>query len=215
MMLIIENPNAEDDRTVFTLGSPCKFTVSGYVIWSSTSCGLRPGQSVNRMTWFSLRSGVASIGVFSSAQYPHAATSTYAIRIRKRFFNENSINRLIMAPSLRVETRAIHTEDLAATPGFDCSGPRPGHRNRSASHVLGSIPFESDRGTHLAHSHGRHRWHHKCHLHFSIAYRTAVRTGDADMECAFGAAFQRRRGRSKNNFVIGGRLGRVLGAICF
>src|SRR6188472_784002 len=51
MMLIIENPNADDDRTVLTLGKPCRLTVSGYVIWSSTSCGLRPGQSVKTMTW--------------------------------------------------------------------------------------------------------------------------------------------------------------------
>src|SRR5678809_836800 len=32
MMLIIEKPNADDDRTVFTLGNPCRFTVRGYVI---------------------------------------------------------------------------------------------------------------------------------------------------------------------------------------
>src|SRR5438552_14203200 len=32
MMLIIENPKADDERTVLTLGKPCKLTVSGYVI---------------------------------------------------------------------------------------------------------------------------------------------------------------------------------------
>src|SRR4029078_2509041 len=32
MMLIIEKPNAEEERTVFTLGNPCRFTVRGYVI---------------------------------------------------------------------------------------------------------------------------------------------------------------------------------------
>src|ERR1051326_1843047 len=50
MILIIEKPNADDDRTVLTLGKPCKFPVRGYVICSSTSCGLRPGQSVKMMT---------------------------------------------------------------------------------------------------------------------------------------------------------------------
>src|SRR5215831_21237888 len=44
MMLIIEKPKAEEDRTVFTLGRPWRLTVNGYEIWSSTSCGLRPGQ---------------------------------------------------------------------------------------------------------------------------------------------------------------------------
>src|SRR6266705_2362970 len=32
MILTIEKPNAEEDRTVRTPGSPCKLTVSGYVI---------------------------------------------------------------------------------------------------------------------------------------------------------------------------------------
>src|SRR5215813_10695820 len=32
MMLIIEKPKADEDRTVLTFGNPCRFTVSGYVI---------------------------------------------------------------------------------------------------------------------------------------------------------------------------------------
>ena len=40
---------------------------------------------------------MASIGVFSSAQYPQPASSTYASRIRNRFFSENSISLLIIA----------------------------------------------------------------------------------------------------------------------
>ena len=68
MTLIIENPKADDERTTLTPGRPCRLTVSGYVIWSSTSCGERPVQSVKTMTWLSLRSGIASIGVVSSAQ---------------------------------------------------------------------------------------------------------------------------------------------------
>ena len=76
MTLTIENPKAEADRTVRTCGRPCRLTVSGYVIWSSTSCGLRPAQSVKTMTWFSLRSGMASMGVRRRAQYPqHANTA--------------------------------------------------------------------------------------------------------------------------------------------
>ncbi len=46
IMLIIEKPNAEDERTSLTPASPWRLTVRGYVIWSSTSCGLRPAQSV-------------------------------------------------------------------------------------------------------------------------------------------------------------------------
>jgi len=64
----MEKPNAEDERTVFTPGRPSRFTVSGYVTWSSTSWGLRPAQSVYTITWFSLRSGMASMGVFTNAQ---------------------------------------------------------------------------------------------------------------------------------------------------
>src|SRR5215510_8376630 len=90
MTLIIENPKADDERTTRTPGRPCKLTVSGYVTWSSTSCGDRPGQSVKTMTWLSERSGIASSGVVSSAQYPQAPTS-------KRFLSDNSMSQLIMA----------------------------------------------------------------------------------------------------------------------
>ncbi len=63
MIVTSEKPNIELARTVFTPASPCKFTESGYVTWSSTSCGLRPGQSAKTTTWFSLKSGIASTGV--------------------------------------------------------------------------------------------------------------------------------------------------------
>src|SRR5438445_9261377 len=73
MTLIIEKPNADAERTTRTPGSPCRLTVNGYVIWSSTSCGDRPDQSENTITWLSERSGIASIGVVRSAQYPQPA----------------------------------------------------------------------------------------------------------------------------------------------
>src|SRR4030043_1347209 len=59
-MYILEKPNIEKQRIVFTPGTPKSDVVSGYVIWSSTSCGLLPGQSVNTICWFSPMSGIAS-----------------------------------------------------------------------------------------------------------------------------------------------------------
>ena len=41
--------------------------------WSSTSCGLCPGQSVKTITWLSDRSGIASMGVAVSAHQPQPA----------------------------------------------------------------------------------------------------------------------------------------------
>src|SRR5712691_12673787 len=97
MMLIIEKPKADEDRTTRTPGRPCRLTVSGYVIWSSTSCGDRPIQSVKTITWLSDRSGIASIGVVSSAQKPHAATRRKKAITRNRFLSDISISQLIIA----------------------------------------------------------------------------------------------------------------------
>src|SRR6266481_1070215 len=99
--LIIEKPKAEEDRTTLTPGSPWRLTVSGYVIWSSTSWGERPGQSVKTMTWLSDRSGMASIGVDSRAQYPHPATRMKQAMTRNRLRIETPISQLITGPYLR------------------------------------------------------------------------------------------------------------------
>src|SRR5262249_11582750 len=84
------------ERTTRTPGSPCRLTVNGYVIWSSTSCGERPGQSVKTMTWLSERSGMASIGVVRSAQYPQSPNSTTPAITRRRFRNDASMSQWIM-----------------------------------------------------------------------------------------------------------------------
>jgi hypothetical protein len=99
MTLIIEKPKADDARTTRTPGRPCRLTVRGYVTWSSTSCGERPGQSVKTMTWLSLRSGMASMGVVSSAQYPQTPMSRQTATTRKRLRSEASISQLIMEGS--------------------------------------------------------------------------------------------------------------------
>src|SRR2546423_8252500 len=98
--LIIEKPNADDERTTRTPGRPCRLTVSGYVTWSSTSCGDRPDQSVKTITWLSERSGIASIGVVSSAQYPQPPTSRKKATTRNRFRNDSSISQLIIERAL-------------------------------------------------------------------------------------------------------------------
>src|SRR5262245_61645527 len=46
------------------------------------------------MTWLSERSGIASIGVVSSAQYPQAPTSTNSAITRKRFLSDSSMSQL-------------------------------------------------------------------------------------------------------------------------
>src|SRR5436309_8743055 len=47
------------------------------------------------MTWLSLRSGMASIGVVSSAQYPQAPTSRKKPTTRKRLRSDVSMSQLI------------------------------------------------------------------------------------------------------------------------
>src|SRR5881409_57380 len=99
MTLIIEKPNADAERTTRTPGSPCRLTVNGYVIWSSTSCGDRPDQSENTITWLSERSGMASIGVVKSAQYPQAPMNRKRAITMKRFRSATSISQLITCSS--------------------------------------------------------------------------------------------------------------------
>src|SRR5215813_8381512 len=112
------------------------------------------------MTWFSLRSGMASMGVFNNAQYPQAARSAYAIRRRKRFFSENSINRLIMASlngcalsglhslcscSPRLETRSVDAEDLTVATRFHRHVPGTSHGDVSFADIFRTIPCKIDR----------------------------------------------------------------------
>src|SRR5262249_24313908 len=75
--------------------------VSGYVTWSSTSCGLCPAQSVKTMTWLSERSGIASIGVARSAHQPQPERPRYSAITMKRFFSATSTSRLIMGHNTR------------------------------------------------------------------------------------------------------------------
>src|SRR5256712_2062205 len=64
------------------------------------------------MTWLSLRSGIASIGVVSSAQYPQAPTSTNRPSTRKRFRSDASISQLTMSPPC--ETLVVRQSACAA-----------------------------------------------------------------------------------------------------
>src|ERR1700719_313310 len=121
MTKIMENPKAEDERTTFTPGNPWRLTVRGYVIWSSTSCGLRPDQSVKTITWLSLRSGMASIGACSIAHIPQAAMPIQSVTTRNRLRSETSISRSIMDAS---QVRALDDFD-------NCSAWVPRQRVRS------------------------------------------------------------------------------------
>src|SRR5919109_1669428 len=49
------------------------------------------------MTWLSERSGIASMGVVTSAQYPHAPTRTNTATVRNRFLSDNAMSLLTMS----------------------------------------------------------------------------------------------------------------------
>src|SRR6056297_580897 len=67
---MLENPNIEELRIVFTPGIPKREVVSGYVIWSSISCGERPCHLVKTICWFSPISGMASTATGSVGKKP-------------------------------------------------------------------------------------------------------------------------------------------------
>src|SRR5215471_15012546 len=95
-MVSIEKLNSEDERTVFTPARPWSFNDNGYVICSSISCGLRPIQSVKTITWFSLRSGIASTGVFTVAYMAQTVSAAATVNTRKRLRIEYSMILSIM-----------------------------------------------------------------------------------------------------------------------
>src|SRR4051794_21490107 len=104
MIVIIEKLNSLDDRTTFTPASPCRLTESGYVTWSSISCGLRPIQSVKTITWFSDRSGIASTGIVIIARVPATPSASAARITRYRLRIDHSMIDSIM-PDRPLEPR--------------------------------------------------------------------------------------------------------------
>src|SRR2546428_4648699 len=111
------------------------------------------------MTWLSLRSGIASIGVVSSAQYPQAPTSTNRPSTRKRFRSDASISQLTISPpcetlvvrqSARIvrsaagrrETDACRESTLSTRTDYELrgvesgSGRRVGERERDARKIF-------------------------------------------------------------------------------
>src|SRR5882724_3428679 len=112
MTKIMEKPNAEEERTTLTPGNPCRFTVSGQMTWSSTSCGLRPDQSVKTITWLSLKSGMASIGARSIAHKPQPAIPIQSATTRKRLRSESSMSRSIMRSIQRSSNRNAAVQNI-------------------------------------------------------------------------------------------------------
>ena len=64
--------------------------------WSSITCGLRPIHSVKTMTWFSDKSGIASIGFCLMLKMPQANKQAAIIRTMNRFRNDNEIRKATM-----------------------------------------------------------------------------------------------------------------------
>src|SRR6266478_5271936 len=139
MTKIMENPKAEEERTSFTPGRPCRLTVRGYVIWSSTSCGLRPDQSVKTITWLSLKSGIASIGARSIAHRPQPAIPIQSITTRNLFRSESSIMRSIIVASPKTHGR------IRARPQTE--------KRRTVSNLWAEIPQLSSNEEHFNQRH--------------------------------------------------------------
>src|SRR6476646_7870361 len=64
------------------------------------------------MTWFSDRSGIASIGVDVSAHHPQPARPRYTTTTMNRFFKATSMSRLIMSHNTRHAAR-VHARTYA------------------------------------------------------------------------------------------------------
>src|SRR5579883_1990213 len=84
-------------RTSLVRGALSISASSGYVTWSSTSCGPWPGHSVMMMTWISERSGTASTVVRVSAERPASATAIVASNTGTLCATDQPMRRVSMA----------------------------------------------------------------------------------------------------------------------
>src|SRR6266581_4772302 len=87
----------DSPRTYFTCGAATMLEMIGYVTWSSTRSGLRPGQSVKTITCTSERSGMASRGLVQSDHTPKAVAKKTRKRTMKRLWALYSMMRLIIS----------------------------------------------------------------------------------------------------------------------
>src|SRR3989442_3594492 len=98
------------------------------------------------MTWLSERSGMASIGVVSSAQYPQAPTSTKNAITRKRFLSDSSMSQLIThaPPVSRTRTQTgAHGDRHPTVTAKRTSGRYAGRRADFGGGVKGGSPLRA------------------------------------------------------------------------
>src|ERR1041385_4792080 len=131
---------------------------------------LRPSQSVMMMTWTSDRSGIASIGVLRSAQYPEPTIARMKRTTRNAFRAENWMMRSITASS--------HSR-------------RAGRRRAAAFGRTRVLVLRMVHATHVhgSHVHPRHRHRHRLHRGHQVGLgvdqelrrgHDALAFGDAD-----------------------------------
>src|SRR5688572_1827596 len=94
-------PNCDMPRTTLVFGTFSISVESGYVTWSSTSCGAWPGHSVMTMTWTSDRSGIASTGVVTAAHTLASVTARVVSSTTNLRLTDHSMMRSSMAGYLR------------------------------------------------------------------------------------------------------------------
>ena len=94
-----ESPKNVWPRAYRTAGAAESTETIGYVIWSSTSVGARPGHSVYTMTWTSERSGMASRLILLIAINPASVSPSIPTVVRNRLHAHHAITPLITTKS--------------------------------------------------------------------------------------------------------------------
>src|SRR5688572_11806810 len=107
-------PKPDIERMVLTAGVPSSAVVSGYVTWSSTSWGERPGQSANTITCFSPMSGIASTGVLRSAHPPQSSAASAKRSTRNGFRRHHEISQRASMASVPPVSRVLASARLPA-----------------------------------------------------------------------------------------------------
>src|SRR5688572_23649914 len=203
-------PKSVKPRTLRTRGVETSAETIGYVTWSSIRSGLRPGHSVETITWTSEMSGTASTGIERMAHTPHTVSITVPVKTRNRFRAHQSTTRSIMW-LLRGDRNLPPADFLAVALDADGRVPVAGHHHVAGPSIAPStLVLQRDAVAHLGHLHFGHRGHEQLHRHVRVRDRLATHH---DHRFERGLTHLRRIGlrRQRDVHVAGGRRRRAVG----
>ena len=173
MILTIENPNAEDDRTVLTPGKSLKIDGEGVgnLIFHFLRTAARPVDKDDHLVLAEVGNGVYGSGkqrpVAPSGQQEVCENDEKSV-LQRELNQPVNHSRFLVSASIDMSLRC--RDEFVTAACFNSDVPAPGHHDLDWSRILGARPLQFGVVTHFRHVHGRHRGHRKCEANLGIRY---------------------------------------------